>query len=118
MWAGMALAIRAKRKRGQAIENKQFCEMAHFVPPMISTTYDQARETVRFALRNESFRFCWFFRLVEAQNARERNQRRIRGSRGGRCASLRLGNGAASPCMSVRGSSLMFGRARFVLVEL
>jgi hypothetical protein len=55
-----------------------------------------ARETVRFARRKESFRFCWFFRLVEAQDARQRNQRRIRGSRGGRCASLRLGTGAAS----------------------
>jgi hypothetical protein len=28
------------------------------------------------------------------------------------------GNGSATHCMSVRGSSLMFGRARFVLVEL
>jgi hypothetical protein len=27
---------------------------------MISTTYDQRRETVRFARRKESFRFCLF----------------------------------------------------------
>jgi hypothetical protein len=33
--------MRAKRKGGQAIENKQFCEMAPFSPPMISTTYRQ-----------------------------------------------------------------------------
>ena len=32
----------AKRKRGQAIENKQSREMTDFVPPMISRTYDQA----------------------------------------------------------------------------
>jgi hypothetical protein len=83
MRAGMALAIHAKRKGRQAIENKQVCEMAYFAPIMISTTYDQRRETARFARRKESFRFCRFFRLVEAQNARERNQRRIRGARGG-----------------------------------
>ena len=31
---------------------------------------------------------------------------------------VRAVKGAASHCKSVRGSSLMFGRARFVLVEL
>src|SRR6516225_7251137 len=54
-----------------------------------------ARETARFARRKESFVFP-VFRVVEGQNARERNQRRIRGSRGGRSARQRLGNGAAS----------------------
>jgi hypothetical protein len=68
MRAGMALAIHAKRKGGQAIENKQLREMVHFAPPMISRTYDQRRETARFARRKESFRFCRFFRLVEAQD--------------------------------------------------
>jgi hypothetical protein len=28
-------------KRGQAIENKQFCEMTSFAPPMIPTNYDR-----------------------------------------------------------------------------
>jgi hypothetical protein len=90
--ARMALAIPAKRKGGQAVENKQLCEMIHFASPMISMTYGKRRETVRFARRKE----CRFFRLVEGQNAGERNQRRIRRARGGRCASQRLGNGAAS----------------------
>jgi hypothetical protein len=56
----MAVAIRAKRKGGQAIENKQLREMAYFAPIMISTTYDQRRETVRFARRKESFAFAGF----------------------------------------------------------
>jgi hypothetical protein len=34
--------------------------MAYFAPIMISTAYDQRRETVRFAQRKESFRFCRF----------------------------------------------------------
>jgi len=85
---------------------------------MISTTYDRLAKPFVSLREMNPFAFCWFFRLVEAQNAMARNQRRIRGSRGGRCASLQLGNGAASHCKSVRGSSLMFGRARFVLVEL
>jgi hypothetical protein len=60
MRAGMAVAIHAKRKGGQAIENKQLREMVHFAPLMISRTYDQRSETVRFARRNESFRFAGF----------------------------------------------------------
>ena len=73
--------------------------------------------------RNRSFRsakgilrFCRFFRLVEAQDARERNQRRIRGSR----RTLRESatrKWRRSPCMSVRGRSWLSVRARFVLVE-
>src|SRR6185437_5433118 len=35
-----AFAIRAKRKRGQAIENKQSRETTDFAPPMISMAYD------------------------------------------------------------------------------
>jgi hypothetical protein len=58
--AGVALAIRVKRKRGQAIENKQFCEMIHFAPPMISMGYDQRRETARFARRMNPFAFAGF----------------------------------------------------------
>jgi hypothetical protein len=56
----MAVAIRAKRKWGQVVENKQFCEMARFAPSMISTTYDAARETARFARRKEAFNFAGF----------------------------------------------------------
>ena len=52
--------LNAKRKGDQAIENKQVCEMVHFAAPMISRTYDQRRETARFARRKESFRFPWF----------------------------------------------------------
>jgi pyruvate/2-oxoglutarate dehydrogenase complex dihydrolipoamide acyltransferase (E2) component len=60
MRAGMALAIQAKRKRGQAIENKQLREMVHFAPPMNSRTYDQRRETARFPQRKESFASAGF----------------------------------------------------------
>jgi hypothetical protein len=56
----MAVAMRAKRKWGQAIENKQVCEMAYFVPLMISTTYDQRRETARFARRKNPCAFAGF----------------------------------------------------------
>ena len=115
--AGMALAIHAKRKGGQAIENKQFCEMAHFALPMISRTYDQRRETARFARRKNPFAFAGFSASSRAKTQGSEISGGF-GARGGRCASLRLGNGAASHCMSIRGSSLMFGRARFVLVEL
>ena len=58
--AGMALAIQAKRKGGQAIENKQLCEMAYFAPPMISMAYDPRRETVHFARRKTAFAFAGF----------------------------------------------------------
>jgi hypothetical protein len=68
--AGTTLAIPAKRKGGQAIENKQFCEMVHFAPVMIPRTYDQRRETARFARRKDPF--------------------------GGPSAARRLGTGAAS----------------------
>jgi hypothetical protein len=54
------LRFHAKRKGAQAIENKQLREMAHFAPPMISMTYDAARETARFARRKESFAFAGF----------------------------------------------------------
>jgi len=37
-----ALAIRAKRKRDQVIENKQSGEMTDFAPPVIPRTYDPA----------------------------------------------------------------------------
>ena len=38
MGPGRRLRFHAKRKGGQAIENKQFCEMAYFASPMISMT--------------------------------------------------------------------------------
>jgi hypothetical protein len=58
--AGTALAIHAKRKGAQAIENKQLCEIAYFAHPMISRTYHQRRETARFARRKEAFAFAGF----------------------------------------------------------
>jgi hypothetical protein len=58
--AGMAVVIHAKRKAGQIIENKRVCEMAYFVPIMISRTYDQRRETARFARRKNPFVFAGF----------------------------------------------------------
>jgi hypothetical protein len=60
MWPGLRLRFHAKRKGGQAIENKQLCEMVHFAPPMISRTYDQRRETARFARRKNPFAFAGF----------------------------------------------------------
>jgi hypothetical protein len=71
------LRFHAKRKAGQAIENKQLCEMAYFVPLMISTTYDRRRETARFARRKNPFAFAGFFRLVEGQNARSEINDRV-----------------------------------------
>jgi hypothetical protein len=56
----MAIAIPAKRKGGQVIENKQLREMAYFAPPMISRTYDQRRETACFARRRNPFVFAGF----------------------------------------------------------
>jgi len=58
--AGMALAIPAKRKGGQAIENKQLREMVHFATTMISMAYDQRHETARFARRKNPFGFAGF----------------------------------------------------------
>jgi hypothetical protein len=95
MWAGMALAIGAKRKGGQAIENKQFSEMPRFRAPMISRTYGQRRETARFARRKNPLAFAGF-----SASSRSKTQwREINGGFGARAAevaSLRLGNGAAS----------------------
>jgi hypothetical protein len=60
MRAGMAVAIPVKRKGGQVVENKQSREITRFRAPMISRTYDQRRETIRFARRKESFAFAGF----------------------------------------------------------
>jgi hypothetical protein len=57
-----ALAIRAKRKGDQVVENKQFREMSDFAPPIISRTYDPvAKPSVSFGEMNSSA-FAWFFR--------------------------------------------------------
>jgi hypothetical protein len=58
MGPGWRLRFHAKRKGGQALENKQLREISPFAPPMISRTYDQRRETARFARRKESFVFA------------------------------------------------------------
>jgi hypothetical protein len=92
--AGTALAIHAKRKGAQAIENKQLREMVHFAPPMISTAYDQRRETARFARRKESFAFAGF-----SASSRPKTQgSEITGGFGARAADVApLGNGAPKP---------------------
>jgi hypothetical protein len=51
----------AKRKSGQPIENKQSREIIDSAHIMIPMTYDPARETFRFAWRNNSFRFRCFW---------------------------------------------------------
>jgi hypothetical protein len=84
MRAGMAVAIRAKRKGGQAIENKQLREMVHFVPPMISRTYDQRRETARFARRKEAFAFAGF----SASSSPKTQRSEINGGFGARAADV------------------------------
>jgi hypothetical protein len=39
---GLGWRLRSgEAERGQAIENKQFCEMTHFLHPMISKAYDK-----------------------------------------------------------------------------
>jgi hypothetical protein len=64
--AGTTLAIRAKRKADQVIENKQSRAMTDFAPPMISRTYERvAKPLVSLGERNP-FTFA-VFRLVEAQ---------------------------------------------------
>jgi hypothetical protein len=45
----------AKQKAAQVLVNKQFREMADSQPIMISTAYDETRETFRFVWRNERF---------------------------------------------------------------
>jgi hypothetical protein len=60
-WIERAHATRAKQKGGQPIENKQYDEILDFVPPMISMTYDQRRESLSFRLAKDSFRFRCFW---------------------------------------------------------
>jgi hypothetical protein len=90
----MAAAIHTKQKAGQAIENKQFCEMTHFAPPMISRTYDQRRETVRFARRKEAFAFAGF----SAPSRPNTQGSEISGGFGARAADVaRLGDSELAP---------------------
>jgi hypothetical protein len=56
----MALAIRAKRKGRQAIENKQFCEMAHFPSLMISTAYARLTKPLVSLGERNPFAFAGF----------------------------------------------------------
>jgi hypothetical protein len=94
----MAVAIPAKRKGGQAIENKQVCEMVHFAPPMISRTYDPRRETARFARRKEAFRFCRFSASSRAKTQRSE----INGGFGARAADVApLGDSEVAPPVPV-----------------
>ena len=59
MWPGWRLRFGAKRKGVKPLKTNMR-EMVHFVPPMISRTYDQRRETARFARQKESFAFAGF----------------------------------------------------------
>jgi hypothetical protein len=63
----LALAIRAKRKGGQVIENKQSREMTDFAPPMISKTYDPVAKPLVSLGEALLARFRLLFRPVEAQ---------------------------------------------------
>src|SRR6185437_14718164 len=49
----------AKRNGAEVIENKQFREMAHFAPPMISRTYARVAKPFISLPRNEPCCFCW-----------------------------------------------------------
>ena len=87
-----ALAIRAKRKGGQVIENKQFREMTDFAPLMISMAYDPVAKSL-VSLGEMPLRFRLLFRFVEAPDEMMRNRRRLQA-----CAASggeRVGNGAA-----------------------
>jgi hypothetical protein len=107
--AGVAVAIRAKRKRGQVIENKQLREMVHFAPPMISRTYDQRRKTARFARRKESFAFAGF-----SASSRPKTQgSEINGGFGGRAEDVApLGDSELAPPVPVAGRENRSGELR------
>ena len=94
MGPGRRLRFHAKRKGGQAIENKQFCEMAYFASPMISMTYDAARETLRFARRKEILRF----RRFSASSRPKTQGSEINGGFGARAADVaRVCNSEMAP---------------------
>jgi hypothetical protein len=88
--------LNAKRKGDQAIENKQVCEMVHFAAPMISRTYDQRRETARFARRKNPFAFAGF-----SASSRAKTQ----GSE--------INGGFGAPWRTSRGSATRKWRRRF-----
>jgi len=90
----MALAIPAKRKGGQAIENKQLREMVHFATTMISMAYDQRHETARFARRKNPFGFAGF----SAPSRPKTQGSEINGGFGARAADVaRLGDSGIAP---------------------
>jgi hypothetical protein len=55
---GTAIANRANREGDQVIENKQFCEMAHFAAQMISIAYAERAKRFISLKRNEPFGVC------------------------------------------------------------
>jgi len=59
----------AKRNGVEAIENKALREMPHFAPPNGLKGLRLRREIVRFAPRNESFRFSGFRASAPPKNA-------------------------------------------------
>jgi hypothetical protein len=104
----------AKRKWGQVIGNKQFHETAHLAPPMSAMTCNRFTKPI-VSLREESFRFCWFFRSLEAQNEMARNRRRPQGWCGkcrGRYKPIRAPAGRGKPRCVVEGLYALRGAER------
>ena len=71
--------------------------MIDFVPVHDLKDLRPRRETLRFALRNESFRFSRFFRLAEAQNAMAAKSTAAFGLARGSCSTLRLRDSGMAP---------------------
>ena len=82
--AGVAPAIRAKRKWGQAIENKQVCEMAYFAPPMISMAYGRLAKPFVSPGEGNPFAFAGF----SASSRSKTRWREINGGFGARAADV------------------------------
>src|SRR6185437_10308271 len=79
----------AKRNGAEVIENKQFREMAHFAPPMISRTYAPVAKPFISLPRNEPCCFCWISHFIAAQNAVGREIDASFGARAAEAARLR-----------------------------
>ena len=100
---------------GQAIENKQLREMAHFAPPMISMTYDQRRETARFARRKNPFVFAGF----SASSTPNTQRSEINGGFGARAADVApLGDSEMAPPVPVAGPENRSGELRMIRLRI
>jgi hypothetical protein len=82
------------KKGAKPLKTNKVCEMAYFAPLMISTAYDQRRETARFARRKESLRFACF----SASSTAKTQGREINGAFGARAAdAARVGDSEMAP---------------------